>query len=106
MRASGQGAALWLASPLLVSAGLLVLGPALVTLAMAFTEYDALGPARFVGLDNLRQLWDDNLFWKSLWNSSLIIAIGTPLRLAIALGLALLLMPQRWGVRTARAVTS
>lgn len=105
MRDSGQGAALWLASPLLVSAGLLVLGPALVTLAMAFTEYDALSPARFVGLDNLRQLWDDNLFWKSLWNSSLIIAIGTPLRLAIALGLALLLMPQRWGVRTARAVT-
>jgi multiple sugar transport system permease protein len=96
---------LWLAAPLVLAAVLLVLGPALATLAMAFTDFDALRPARWTGLDNLRRLWADPLFWTSLGNSALIAAIGGPLRLAIALGLALLLMRQRRGVASARALT-
>ncbi len=101
----GSAAAWWLAAPLLVAALLLVLGPALVTLAVAFTEYDALSPPQWTGWDNFQRLWADGLFWKALQNSSLIAAIGGPLRLALALALALLLMPQRRGVGAARAVT-
>lgn len=104
MRIAHQSALLWLAAPLLVATVLLVLGPALATVVMAFTEYDALSPARFNGLDNLVRLWNDSMFWKSLWNSTYIAAISVPLRLAIALGLALLLMRQYFAVRTARAV--
>jgi len=95
----------WLAAPLVLAAVVLVLGPALATLAMAFTDFDALTPPRWIGLDNLYRLWADPLFWKSLGNSALIAAVGGPLRLAIALCLALLLMRQRRGIATARALT-
>lgn len=103
--ASDQRAALWLAAPLVVAAVLLVLGPAVVTLLLAFTEFDGLGVPRFTGLANVRTLDDDGLFWRAFGNSALIAAIGVPLRLALALVLALLLLPAGRGVATARAVT-
>ena len=102
---STQVAGWWLATPLVLAATLLVLGPALATLVLAFCDYDAFSAPRFNGLDNLRRLVNDPLFWTSLGNSVLIAAVGGPLRLAIALGLALLLMRQRPGVGVARAVT-
>ena len=105
MRLGGHPGALLLAAPLLTATALLVLGPAMVTLAVAFTEYDGLSRARFNGLENFRRLWGDPLFWKSLRNSFYIVAIGVPLRLALALALALLLSPKRWGAPTARAAT-
>lgn len=96
--------ALWLAVPLLLAALLLVGGPALATLVLAFTDYDALGTLRFNGLDNLRTLWADPVFWASLYNSSVIAALSVPLRLALALGLALLLLRPRRGVATVRSL--
>ncbi len=103
--ASDQRAALWLAAPLVVAAVLLVLGPAVATLLLAFTEFDGLGAPRFTGLENLRTLDADGLFWRAFGNSALIAAIGVPLRLVLALALALLLMSAGRGVATARAVT-
>lgn len=97
--------ALWLAAPLALAAVLLVLGPALVTLLLAFTEWDALGAPRFNGLANLRALDEDGLFWRSFGNSALIAAIGVPLRIAVALGLALMLAAPRPWAGTARALT-
>lgn len=95
---------LWLATPLLLGTALLVALPALATVVMAFAEYDALGTSRFNGLDNLVRLWNDPMFWKSLWNSVYIAAISVPARLLIALGLALLLVRKVFAARTARAV--
>lgn len=103
MKLRFDSAMLLLAAPLLVATALLVLGPALVTLAFAFTDYDALSTPGFVGLDNFRRIGADPLFWTALQNSTLIAAIGVPLRITIALALALLLMPQRRGAATARA---
>ena len=91
-----------LATPLLVAAGLLVLAPAVVAFVFAFTDYDALSAPRFTGLANLRRLWADPLFWMALKNSSYIVALSVPLRLALALVLALLLTPQRRFAPTAR----
>jgi multiple sugar transport system permease protein len=105
MLSFSQRGAWWLASPLIAASVLLVLGPALVTLLVAFTEYDALSAPVFTGLNNFQTLWQDPLFWTSLFNSTLIAALGGPLRLALALALALLLAHERRGVRTARAVT-
>ncbi len=105
MLSFSQRGAWWLAAPLLLASVLMVLGPALVTLLFAFTEYDALSAPQFTGLDNFEQLMGDSLFWKSLSNSTLIAAIGGPLRLLLALALALMLVHDRRGVRTARAIT-
>lgn len=91
-----------LAAPLLVATILLVLAPAVVALVFAFTEYDALSAPRFTGLANFRRLWTDPLFWTAVKNSSYIVVASVPLRLALALTLALLLTPQRPVARTAR----
>ncbi|WP_224248343.1 carbohydrate ABC transporter permease [Hyalangium gracile] len=80
-----------LALPFLVAALVLVGLPALLTLGLAFTEYDALSPPRFVGLTQFTRLWNDPLFWTALNNSLLFAALTVPARLLLALGLALAL---------------
>lgn len=93
-------ALVWLAAPFLLAAALLVGLPALLALGLAFSEYDALTAPRFVGFAHFLRLWDDPLFWTALGNSLLFAALAVPLRLALALGLALLL---HRGRRLARA---
>ena len=82
--------ALMLAPYVLGLAGLVVL-PALVTFALSLSEYDLIRSPRFVGLDNFRELVDDEVFGISLRNSLVFAAIAVPLRLLAALGLALIL---------------
>jgi multiple sugar transport system permease protein len=77
--------------------------PALVTFALAFTEYDLLRSPSFVGLDNFRDLADDEVFEIALKNSLIFAAVAVPLRLAGALGLALLLHRRFTGVGTYRS---
>jgi multiple sugar transport system permease protein len=93
---------LLLAAPLLVSTALLVVAPAIVAVLFAFTEYDALSAPRFNGLANFRTLWHDPLFWMAVRNSTFIGVVSVPLRIALALGLALLLAPPRRFAHTAR----
>jgi multiple sugar transport system permease protein len=69
----------------------LVAVPAVVTFALALTEYDLIRAPRFIGLDNLRELVDDEIFRKALLNSAVFAAIAVPLRVGAALALALLL---------------
>ena len=95
---------LWLAMPLLLATFALVLLPLLTTMLMSFSHYDALGEARFAGWENFQKLWGDKLFWKSLWNSSVVASFSVPLRLLIALALALWLLPRQFGERTARTL--
>lgn len=82
---------LWLmAAPFLVGVTVLVVIPAAVTFVMSTFEWDLVRPARFVGLENFRELLGDTAFRYSLRNSLLYVVIAVPLRTAIALGLALL----------------
>jgi multiple sugar transport system permease protein len=92
----------WFLAPVMAGALLLVIIPALLTVALAFSHYDALGPPRAAGLANFRRLWSDPLFWQALRNSLIFAAIAVPLRLGVALGLGLLLARPRWGVGAAR----
>lgn len=59
---------------------------------IALIHYRLLGPGRFVGLDNFRELFDDPLFSTALKNSVewgiITVLVGIPLALAIALCLA------------------
>ena len=78
-------------APYVVGLTALVALPALVTFALALTEYDLIRAPRFVGLDNLRELWGDEVFHTALLNSAVFAAIAVPLRVGAALGRALLL---------------
>ncbi|TCC00658.1 sugar ABC transporter permease [Micromonospora zingiberis] len=89
-------------APYLVGLVGLVLLPALVTLALAFTEYDLLRPPSWAGLDNFVGLTEDPIFRVALLNSVVFALVAVPLRVLLALGLALLLHRRAVGVGTAR----
>ena len=91
-----------MAAPYLVGLFGLVLLPAGMTVALAFTEYDLLRPPRWVGLGNIAELVRDPGFRTALMNSLVFAAIAVPARLLIALGLALLLHRRARAVATAR----
>ncbi|ROH88778.1 sugar ABC transporter permease [Stagnimonas aquatica] len=92
----------WTLPGLLLLALLLGL-PALMALPLAFSDFDGLHPPRAVGLGNLAKAWNDPLFWTALGNSLTVAAWSVPLRLLLALGLALLLHRPRRGVGLLRA---
>ena len=88
--------------PYLVGLGALVLVPAAASFWLAFHEYDLLTPARWVGLGNFRELWEDDVFRTSLRNSLTFVAAAVPIRLVAALALGLLLAQGFRGVAAAR----
>jgi multiple sugar transport system permease protein len=90
-------------TPYLFGLTLLVALPALVTFGLAFTEYDLLRSPEFVGLDNFTALAEDDIFATALKNSLVFAAVAVPLRLAGALGLALLLHRRFTGVGAHRS---
>ena len=45
----------------------------------------------FIGLENYRSLWDDSLFWLSVFNTILYTVAASILKFALGLWLALLL---------------
>jgi multiple sugar transport system permease protein len=72
--------------------------PALVGLPLAFTDFNALQSPAFTGLDNLVEMSGDSIFWKSVFNSGVYIALAVPLRLLGALAMALLLLRAMRGI--------
>lgn len=93
-----------LAAPFLAGLVLLVVAPAIAAIYLAFTQFTAIEPPRFTGLDNLGRLVDDAAFWRSLGNSAIYVVLAVPLRLVAAVGFALLLHRRSRGVGAARAI--
>jgi multiple sugar transport system permease protein len=89
-------------APYVVGLGGLVFLPALVTLWLAFTEYDLLRAPDWIGLGNFRELWEDDVFWTAVRNSLGFIAWAVPIRLVGALALGLLLFRGFRGAAGAR----
>lgn len=92
----------WLGLPVLVGAFVLVVAPLLMTVGLAFCDYDAVSPPRPSGLSNLRKLWVDPLFWSSVRASAALALLSVPLRLLLALAMALLLTADTHSNRAGR----
>jgi multiple sugar transport system permease protein len=90
-------------APYLFGLTALVFAPALVTFALALTEYDLIRAPGFVGLDNFRELVHDQVFRIAVVNSLVFAAVAVPLRLGAALALALLLHRRMPGVGAHRS---
>lgn len=88
--------ALFLA-PYLLGTLVLVVVPALMTLAVSFTDYQGIQAPTWVGLDNFRRLTETPLVRFSLYNTLIFVVAAVPLRLLGSLGLALLLDGRRGG---------
>jgi multiple sugar transport system permease protein len=92
-------------APFIVGLVVLVLIPAVGSLAVAFFDYSPLRHTEFpwAGLKQFELLRDDPLFWTALGNTLLYTAVSVPLKLAGSLGLALLLDRRRRGIGFYRA---
>lgn len=79
-------------SPWLIGFVLLYLGPIAASLYLSFTRYDLLTPPDWIGLANYRQMFtDDFRLGDSVRVTFRYVLLSVPIRLAFALGLALLL---------------
>lgn len=68
-RTATHGGYGWFALPaLLLSAGVVVI-PALLTFAAAFTDWDGVSRPDWIGLDNFRELFSDVIFWQAITNN-------------------------------------
>lgn len=92
--------------PVAVGALVLVAVPALLTFALAFTNYDGLRAPTAAGLDNFRRMTSDTIFLTALRNSLIFAALAVPLRLLVALGVGLLVAPERRGSGAARTAVT
>jgi multiple sugar transport system permease protein len=92
-----------LASPYLAGLIVLVALPALAALGLSLYEFSGIGPARFAAAENFKRLVSDQALWRSLGNTIIYVAISVPVRVAAALGLALLMYRRSRGVGVVRA---
>jgi multiple sugar transport system permease protein len=93
-----EGAAWVFLSPWLVGAALLTIGPMIASLILSFTDYDLFTDPEFIGFANYeRMFFEDPRFWKSVGVTLNYVLVAVPLKLAVALGIALLLNRPRKG---------
>jgi pectin-derived oligosaccharide transport system permease protein len=79
-------------TPWLIGLVTITAGPMLASLYLSFTDYNLLGAADWVGLDNYaRMLTDDPKFFSALTVTLHYVLLSVPLQLAFALGIAVLL---------------
>lgn len=69
----------------------------------SFSTGGILGPRRWVGLENWKAVFHDEIVVRSLLNTLKFVAIAVPSVFVLAMGLALLLRPMRRGAAAARA---
>jgi multiple sugar transport system permease protein len=84
--------------PNFIGFALLTLVPVIALFYIAFTDWNAFGTARLVGLDNFTRLIADHSFRIALFNTAYYSAFHIPLTLGLSLALALLLNRKMRGV--------
>lgn len=92
-RAAGHGlVATLLATPAVFLMAMLLIGPVLAVVAMSFTDW-SLGDRSFgwVGLGNYREMWESDLFWKSIVNTVIYVGVVVPGSVLLGLGAAMLI---------------
>jgi len=87
------------ASPWIIGFFLWTLGPMVASFGLAFTEWDLITPARFVGLENLRTMLSDRLVAQSLQVTTIYAVASVPLHIVFGMALALLLNTKIAGLR-------
>jgi raffinose/stachyose/melibiose transport system permease protein len=71
--------------------------PFFQSIYLSFTDWNGADPVKnWVGLENYRNLWSDDLLWKSLWHNAIWVVIGTlgPLILGFLLAVLLAVRPR------------
>jgi multiple sugar transport system permease protein len=91
-------------APWIVGFVLFTGGPIVASIGLSLFDWDAIRPARFVGLENYRQLAHDRQLVKSLWNTAVYAALFVPGAVVTSLAMAMLLNRRVRGQRFFRTV--
>lgn len=79
-------------------------GPMVYSAWLVFHSWELLTPPEYVGLDNIRFLFQDPLLETVLVNTVIYTVVSVPLQLLVALGVALLLNTNVFGTNLYRAI--
>ncbi|RKN42335.1 carbohydrate ABC transporter permease [Streptomyces hoynatensis] len=82
----------------------LTAGPMVASAYLSFTDYHPIRGGDWIGFDNYTRIFDDPRFADSVKLTLEYAVIGTPIKLAAALGVAMLLNNRRRGQGTYRSV--
>jgi multiple sugar transport system permease protein len=105
MRAREELIAYALISPWLIGFLIFTAGSLIFSLGISFFSTDLLSPAKFVGLDNYRQLFfEDELFWQALKVTTLYTLGVVPVQIGLSLAVALLLNLKVYGIGVWRTI--
>jgi len=83
--------------PWLLGFIVLTIGPMVSSLYLSFTNYNLFDPPKWIGLDNYTTMFQDERFLQSVGVTVGYVVFGTPLKLAAALAVAMLLNSARKG---------
>lgn len=79
--------------------------PLVMSIYYSFTAFNVVQPPIWVGLANYRELFfEDEVFWKALYNTCYFTVFSVPLSLVFSLGLALLLNQKVPGISVFRTL--
>lgn len=92
-------------SPSLIGLLVFMIGPILYSLRLTLFEWNLISDARYIGLDNFRELYHDVAFHQAFKHTLVYIAVYTPSVMVLALGTALLLNRPLHGIAFFRAAT-
>jgi multiple sugar transport system permease protein len=84
--------------PWTVGAAVLTVGPMVASLYLSFTDYDLFDPPKWIGAHNYVQMFTgDAHYWNAVTATLKYVVISVPLKLAVALAVAMLLNRPRRG---------
>jgi multiple sugar transport system permease protein len=78
--------------PWSIGVAVLTIGPMLISLYLSFTDYDLFDTPHWIGVRNyVRMFTDDDHYWHAVTATLEYVVISVPVKLCVALGIALLL---------------
>ncbi|GCE08562.1 carbohydrate ABC transporter permease [Dictyobacter aurantiacus] len=95
---------LFFTSPAIIGLLLFTAYPLIMSFYYSFTSYSMFGPFKFIGLTNYIDLFGDDNWWSSLYNTVYILIFSVPLGIIVALMLALLLNVKTKGIAVYRTI--
>jgi len=95
----------WLfASPWIIGFLAFFAFPLIASIYFSFTTYSILKPGDFVGVQNYKELMQDDLFWKSIYNTIYFTIFYVPLSIIFGVALAMMLNMKVKGMAIYRTI--
>ena len=97
-------AGLLFALPWLIGLVVFLIGPIIASVLLSFTNWNLISPARWVGLENYRDMIHSREFWQSIKVTLFYASMSVPLYLVLGLSLAILLNQRVRGMYVFRTI--